>query len=210
MTVASQGKIGSLRAYHRLEKRSRIREAARAVFRSKGYKQATTREIAEKARVAHATLFRYASDKRELLLLIINDDLDAICLDPDKYSKGNIVESIVEFYSPRFFYFAQDPQISRPFVTESFNFMAADETEIGPEAQRNRARRVELITVLTELVDRQKAHLNGFSSALAAELVHAIYLSTARAWLETDQPDPKEGLQRLARLIEMAATGFVR
>jgi len=210
MTVASQGKIGSLRAYHRLEKRSRIREAAREVFRSKGYKQATTREIADKARVAHATLFRYAGDKRELLLLIINDDLDAISLDPDRYLGGHIVESIVEFYSPRFFYFSRDPEISRPFVTESFNFMATDEAEIGPEAQRNRARRLELITALTALIDRQKAALDGFSAALVAELVHAIYLSTARAWLETDQPDPKDGLKRLAGLMEMAASGFAR
>ena len=62
----------------KLEKRRRIREATREVFRRKGYEAATTREIAARADVAIGTLFAYASDKRELLMMVINDDREAL------------------------------------------------------------------------------------------------------------------------------------
>ena len=48
------------------------------MFCRRGYLDATTRDIAARARVANGTLFRYARDKRELLLMVINDDLDAL------------------------------------------------------------------------------------------------------------------------------------
>lgn len=62
----------------KLDKRRRIREATREVFRRKGYDAATTREIAGLADVAIGTLFAYASDKRELLMMVINDDREAL------------------------------------------------------------------------------------------------------------------------------------
>ena len=70
-------KLG-LRERGKLEKRRRIRQAARDVFLEKGYDDATTREIAERADVAIGTLFVYAKDKRDLLMMIINDDLDQL------------------------------------------------------------------------------------------------------------------------------------
>ena len=62
----------------KIEKRRRICEATREVFRRKGYEAATTREIADLADVAIGTLFAYASDKRELLMMVINDDREAL------------------------------------------------------------------------------------------------------------------------------------
>lgn len=200
----------SLREYNRTEKRARIREAAREVFCRRGYLHATTREIAARARVANGTLFRYASDKRELLLMVINDDLDAMQIGktsaPAERLKGTVRERIIRFYRPRYEYFARYPLISRPFVTESFYFMAANEADVGPEARRNRARRKELIAALAALIDPRDG--KRASARLAAELVHAIYLSACREWLESTTPDPREGLKRFDALLRLAAAGF--
>jgi hypothetical protein len=43
---------------------------------------------------------------------------------------------------------------------------------------------------------------------LAAELVHAIYLSASREWLEASAPDPRVGLRRFDALLTLAAKGF--
>ena len=195
-----------LREQNRLERRARIREAARDVFCLRGYVQATTREIAARARVANGTLFRYATDKRELLFMVINDDLDGLHSAPDRMPSGDLCRMIVQFYRPRYEYFAKYPRLSRPFVNESFNFMEVPEDEVGRELRQNRARRARVIAALADLLDANKR--GGRPSRLAAPLVHAIYLSACREWLEAPTPDPKEGLKRLESLLRLAATGF--
>ena len=197
----------SLREHNRLERRARIREAAREVFCKRGYLDATTREIAAKARVANGTLFRYAADKRELLFMVINDDLDALKLEAARESSGgDLRKRIVQFYRPRYEYFARYPLLSRPFVNESFNFMEVPESEVGRELNRNRARRANVIAALAKLMENGK--LKGKDARLAAQLVHAIYLSASREWLESPAPDPKEGLRRFDALLGLAAAGF--
>src|SRR5580658_3438402 len=66
------------REANKREKLSRIRRAARDVFLRKGFEAATVREIAAAADVAFGTLFLYAKDKRDLLLLIFEEELPLI------------------------------------------------------------------------------------------------------------------------------------
>jgi AcrR family transcriptional regulator len=192
-----------LREQNRLERRARIREAAREIFCLRGYVEATTREIAARARVANGTLFRYASDKRELLFMIINDDLDSLHIEPGRIASADLCKAISQFYRPRYEYFARYPRLSRPFVNESFNFMEVSDSEVGRELRRNRARRASVIAALARLLEA-----NTKEERVAAQLVHAIYLSACREWLEAPAPDPKEGLKRLDSLIRLAAAGF--
>ncbi|MDJ0349728.1 TetR/AcrR family transcriptional regulator [Cryobacterium sp. PH29-G1] len=55
-------------------KQARIFAAAAELFAEHGYAAVTTQQIAERADVANGTLFRYASTKAELLLMVCNDD----------------------------------------------------------------------------------------------------------------------------------------
>jgi AcrR family transcriptional regulator len=203
----------SLRDHNRAEKRQRIREAAREVFCTRGYVDATTREIAAKARIANGTLFRYAADKRELLMMIVNDDLDVLhAAKPgashQKLQRG-LRAHILDYYRPRYEYFARYPLLSRPFVREAFNFMAVKNAEVGPEARRNRDRRKEVISDLIKIV---KAEREPRSSSppleLAANFVHAIYLSACREWLESTAPDARAGLESLDSLLKIAMSGL--
>ena len=203
---------GGLREHNRTERRARIREAARAVFCRRGYQDATTREIAALARVAHGTLFRYAGDKRELLLLIINDDLDDLAAQRWRAPPppgGSLREQIMEFYRPRYEYFARYPLLSRPFVSEAFHHMGVRPSEVGPEARRNRARRAELLAELQRIFEQVRGRGRRVASPkLLAELVHVIYLTANRLWLESPTLDPAAGLKTLESLLRVAANGF--
>ena len=180
------------------------------MFCQRGYLDATTREIAARARVANGTLFRYARDKRELLLMVINDDLDSLQTPKSSGSarkSPSIRAAILAFYRPRYEYFARYPLLSRPFVSESFNFMEVNPSAVGPEARRNRARRGELVGALAKLFMEHGPNATRKEAAalVAAELVHAIYLSASREWLESSAPDPRVGLRRFDALLSLAA-----
>ena len=76
---ASQpGASAGLRERGKSERQRRIKEAAKAVFSDVGYDAATTREIARRAHVSIGTIFVYAKDKRDLLFLMLNDELDPV------------------------------------------------------------------------------------------------------------------------------------
>ncbi|MEV6559749.1 TetR/AcrR family transcriptional regulator [Nocardia sp. NPDC051756] len=56
------------------DKQSRIFEAAAALFAERGFDSVTTQQISDRADVAAGTLFRYASSKGELLLMVYNEE----------------------------------------------------------------------------------------------------------------------------------------
>lgn len=59
------------------DKHGRIFQAAAALFEAHGYAGVTTQAISERADVGAGTLFRYASSKDELLLMVLNQALRA-------------------------------------------------------------------------------------------------------------------------------------
>ncbi|GAA1519453.1 AcrR family transcriptional regulator [Agromyces terreus] len=62
------------RERNKLEKLERITAAARELFEKHGFTAVTTQQVAERADVATGTLFLYAANKAELLLLAQNAD----------------------------------------------------------------------------------------------------------------------------------------
>ena len=64
-----------LRARNKAAKRAAISRAAAELFAAHGYAGTTTQQVARAADVAEGTVFRYASSKPELLLMVINEHL---------------------------------------------------------------------------------------------------------------------------------------
>lgn len=62
------------REKNRQARHGRIFAAASELFAAHGYAAVTTAQIAERADVAEGTLFRYATTKAELLLMVSNED----------------------------------------------------------------------------------------------------------------------------------------
>ena len=164
--------------------------------------------------MGNGTLFRHASDKRELLLLIVNDDLDNLHTDVSRRilsaPSKSLREAVLDFYRVRYEYFSKQPAISRPFVKEVFNFMGAADDYVGPEARRHRERRDKVVAELRKLIAEhvRTSHPINSNVQLTADLIHAVYLSTSREWLEHEVLDPRKGLRRFSQLLDLAAMGF--
>ena len=71
-------KAFGLRERNKLDKLRRIKDAATELFMQKGFDDTTTRAIALRADVGLGTVFLYAPTKRDLLFLIINEELQAV------------------------------------------------------------------------------------------------------------------------------------
>jgi AcrR family transcriptional regulator len=205
----------SLRERNKQEKSLRIKEAARKIFRERGYRGATTRDIAEEAAVAMGTLFRYATDKRELLFMVINEELDEATerakAQASKHFNKDLIGQLVAFYRPRYECFARYPDLGRHFVRESFFFMSAHEVR-GPEARRGRERRSSLVSdlgVIIQINQKNKKVAKDVVPSEAAHLLHSLYVSDCRQWLEEEEPRVEVGLGRLKRLLALAVRGIL-
>jgi AcrR family transcriptional regulator len=108
------------RAAKKSENLSRIKAAARECFTAQGFDQTTMRRIAARAGVGLGTLFRYAENKRDLLLLTVIDDVEAAVLqgkaaiDP----AADLLTNLVNVLAPVYVFFASQPIMSRLLLGE--------------------------------------------------------------------------------------------
>jgi AcrR family transcriptional regulator len=197
------------RAVAKAERRRRLKDAAIAVFAEKGFQAATTREIAARAGLGAATLFRYAEQKRDLLLMIVNDDLneiDAVAfrqVDPD----APLVDALLILFTPRFQYWKANLSLAREAIHETVVARASDETF---EARRYSSRRRHLLQAIIELIRHQQATGDVRADEdpeLIAELLLGTYLAQVRHWLAEPKPDVAKGVAWLRLLLSLAVRG---
>src|ERR1035437_980647 len=93
-----------LREQNKMEKSQRIRIAARELFSKHGYESATLRQIAKRAHVGLGTVFNYAQDKRDLVFLIFNDQLEAVGTESLQavQSTQPVVEQLMSIFGPHY------------------------------------------------------------------------------------------------------------
>lgn len=60
------------------QKRLALLESGRILFQEKGFEQTTAKDIASHANVATGTFYRYFSDKRQLLMSLLENQLDKL------------------------------------------------------------------------------------------------------------------------------------
>lgn len=125
---ASGAHLG-LRAKARIERYQNIRAAAEQLFNERGYEHTTTKEVAELAGVGEATLFRYVSNKHELLLLVIGERMDMTLQaieDADKELAANTstardyVERLYAIFRARARFYATDPENVTSYLHHGF------------------------------------------------------------------------------------------
>ena len=154
-----QQKVSGLRERNKLDKLRRIKDAASELFIRKGYDDTTTREIAVRAGVGLGTIFVYAATKRDLLFLLVNDDLQRVVekaaagVQPNRPTLENLLRTFQQHYR----YFAQEPALSRLALREMSFY------DTGPEAQKFLKTRERLVALIAEIV-RTAANQKAISS----------------------------------------------
>lgn len=202
------------REHGKLDKRRRIGEAARAAFTEFGYKGANMREIAKRAGVATGTLFLYASDKRSLLLWMINADLEQ--LTEETFADGaagvreheDLLDQLLCVFEARYRYWGADPDLALNALQELTT--KSGRAQAGTHLAHYDDRLYIVRGHLTELVRAQQARGRirpGTDPDGIAQLVLMIYNAAIRSWLRQDNVALDDALTELRKLLRLALEG---
>lgn len=202
-----RSKEPSRRERNKAEKLERISRAARRLFIRRGYDATTLRDIAAQAGVGLGTLFSYARDKRDLLFLIINDDIEAMNARAfaEAPAEAPLIERLVEIFRRFFEFFGRQPNLSR-IVLKELTFYSA-----GPQARRFREGRSAVLARLAELVraaQRSGEIGTGEDAEEIAYTIFSIYAAEVRQWLGAARPELEPGLAALRRHFRLLIAGL--
>jgi AcrR family transcriptional regulator len=200
--------VVGLRERGKRDKLRRIKDAAFDIFRSKGYEAASTREIALAADVSIGTIFLYAKDKRDLLCLVLNQDLDEVfqsavaSLPP----AGSIERRLRCLLAPIYEYFSREPELARAMNREIIRLDLVEET--GEQVEQFRNRLKAWSKAIQKIVDESRSEdLVGVDSALLAEILFDVHLAHVRRWLNDEIPSTADGLAGLMRRVRIILRG---
>ncbi|HWE75708.1 MAG TPA: TetR family transcriptional regulator [Stellaceae bacterium] len=196
-----------LRAKNKAEKLQRIRKAARTLFVKRGYDDTTMRDIAKRADVGFGTLFTYASDKRDLLFLIFNDELNTVVESAFvRAAKEQVfVDRLVSYFSGFYNFFAPQPELSRVVLREMTLYLRGRQAE---QFQASCGRMVgHLASFVTQARDAKRLGTRE-DPQLVAQALLATFASEIRRWIAADDPTLKAGLIRLRRMLALQVTGL--
>lgn len=203
-----------VRARRQIETRRRVTEAASEVFREVGYEAATMRTIAARAGVATGTLFLYAPEKRSLLLMILNNELqratdEAFAALPPE---ATLLEQIVHVFRVRYVHLGRDARLSLDALRQASFLSPASELDPESEGARYLARLTGLRRRITEIVvdQQQRGHIvSTVDPEDVAAVAMAIYGGESRLWLRSENVDVDAGIAVLERLLRLALSGIM-
>ena len=196
-----------LRERNKRDKLRRITDAATELFLQKGFDDTTTRAIAVCAGVGLGTVFLYAPTKRDLLFLIINEELQA---EVDRAAglvqdSRSLLDNLVRVFRAHYRYFGQRPTLSRLALREMIFYA------IGPQAKKflsTRERLIALIENIVRLAIDKKEIAPKEDAKLVAWVIFSLYQIEIRHWLSADDLDVNRGVDFLKRQLILLVDGL--
>jgi TetR/AcrR family transcriptional regulator, cholesterol catabolism regulator len=191
--VAKSGR----RELNKRDKLARIRNAARALFIEKGFEETTTREIALRAGVAIGTLFLYANDKRDLLLLLFDEELDKLSDRAVAKAKRStpFIDQLLAVFRVFIDYFSETPRLSR-YMMQQVTFMGSG---VGNCIQAGLERTHQLLAKVIAQAQADDLVSQDVAPLAAAELIFLIYRAEIRRCLGNDPPIIPDAVAALRR-----------
>jgi AcrR family transcriptional regulator len=196
-----------LREQNKLEKRQRIRAAARELFSKHGYEIATLRQIARRAHVGLGTLFNYVQDKRDLVFLIFNEELAAVTDEALTASQqhDSLIDQLIDIYRPHYHYFSKDPPLSRILLQELTFYSEGKQAATFHEI---RERLISGIEKLIRTAQYEQRIRTKEDPAIVARHIFFVCSGAIRWWIARLTPSPRDGLAELKRLLELDINGL--
>jgi AcrR family transcriptional regulator len=196
------------REQRKLETRERIRAAAADLFTRHGYGAATMRDIARRAHVGLGTLFNYAADKRDLVFLIFNEELNAVtdvALAAPRPGQP-LVDQLVAVFRVHYRWLAGKPALARILLQELTFYSSGKQaaTFLGI-----RGRLIDGLEALVRAAQRDRRIRSREDAAVIARLVFFVYSASLRWWIAAPHPDPGKGVVDLRRLLKLQAVGLL-
>jgi AcrR family transcriptional regulator len=200
------GKL-SRREQNKQDKLRRIKIATGQLFNEQGFEAATTRKIAERAGVGLATLFLYATDKRDLLFLVFNDDLNKLAHDSFNGipSDAELIDQLTIAFRHFFIYFAKNRRLSQDLLRELTFY------NTGINSVRFQEIRQENIDHIRQLITnaKQARLINSLSDEkIIGQMIFYLLAAELRRWLSVKDATPETGVQELRSMLNMLITGL--
>jgi AcrR family transcriptional regulator len=195
------------RERNKLDKLRRIKTAAQELFVSKGYDDTTTREIAIRAGVGMGTVFTYADNKRDLLFLIANEDLEETTrrAEADISADASLISNLLMVFRDHYEYFARQPDLSRLMLREMLFY------DSGQQANRFKSIRERFFSVICEtvrLAKEQRTIAPSEDERTVGWVLFCIYQVELRRWLSDGQLTVKAGMTSLERALRLFISGL--
>jgi AcrR family transcriptional regulator len=197
----------NLRETNKADKRKRIQEAARHLFSTQGFDATSTREIASLAGVGLSTLFLYADDKRDLLFLAANDDLEALTKTAFARVRptSSLLIQLIGIFRCFFEFYDSNRVFSRDLLRELTFFTS------GRQSARFQATRRATILAIEKVISevRKRGVISSASSdACIAEAIFYLFAADVRRWLGQEPSSIADGLEHLGRLFTVVLVGL--
>jgi AcrR family transcriptional regulator len=192
------------RQEQRAETRDAVKRAAFELFSTAGFDETTTQEIATRAGVAAGTVFLHASDKIDLLSLVMHDVLDEVVAErfaslPD----GLLIDRLCHVFRGVFAMYGKYPKMGSAFVR---TLPAAR----GPNADRVNTLTFGFLHRIGMLITDAQAKgevASDLVPTLCAQNIFGLYFMTLMSWLAGHvQLEALEPLFRMS--IELQIRGF--
>lgn len=172
-----------LREREKQNKLHRIRTAAEELFSEFGFEDVTTRQIAQRAQIGEATLFRYMSSKKELLLLVYGDKMERLLdrIEHDDASSStrsdptdghSYCHRLYAIYEGRSAFYRDDPGNAAIYLREAYEAGSA----IGNRSIEQGDRCIRLATKILREGQRVGALNTSVDPRLVAQNCHGIFL----------------------------------
>src|SRR5271170_3895791 len=199
----------NLRETNKADKRKRIQEAARHLFSTQGFDSTSTREIASLAGVGLSTLFLYADDKRDLLFLAANDDLEA--LTKAAFAKvrpaSSLLSQLIGIFRHFFEFYDSHRVFSRDLLRELTFYTS------GRQSARFQATRRATISAIEKVISEARTRgviSSASSDACIAEVIFYLFAADVRRWLGQERSSISDGLDHLGGLFTVVLVGLGR
>jgi AcrR family transcriptional regulator len=196
-----------MRERNKRDKLRRIKDAARGLFIAKGFDDATMREIALHAGVGLGTLFLYAENKRDLLFLIINEQLENVTQKAEDSIDASalLIDNLLAVARLHYEFFGRQPALSRLVLREMAFY------DSGAQArpfQKTRERLINLFGKIVGLAVTQKRVASAERPQFIGWTMFCIFQVELRRWLADDNSDVDGGLQALERALQLFISGI--
>jgi AcrR family transcriptional regulator len=207
MTDATLASADGLRVRNKLEKLRRIKDAAQSLFLAKGFDDTTMREIAVRAGVGLGTIFLYAKNKRDLLFLTINEELESVTSEAENAvnPKGPLIDNLLAVAKLHYQFFGRQPALSRLVLREMIFY---DSGAQAPPFHKTRDRLIRLFGRTIELAIANCEIAPSEPPLFAGWTLFCIFQVELRRWLASDVTHLRAGLNQLERAFRMLIVGF--
>ena len=165
------------------------------------------RQIARRAHVALGTLFNYAEDKRDLVFLIFNEELNAVtdvALAAPRADQP-LIDQLIAVFRVHYRWLSRKPDLARILLQE-LTFYSSGKQAATFHSIRKRL--IGGIEVLVRTAQAEKKIHSKESATLIARHIFFVYSASLRWWIAASRANPEKGVSELRRLLNLQFEGL--